>query len=418
MLYRKAVKRVVRAAVSERLFSGLLRTRQTAWRVKSRLLAIPASTGEYSSLDPEIVRAYNKVRPQGPNRLVCYVPFSNISFSLEGRVLACDYNQRVELGRYPERSVKEIWLGEPGRKLREYMEHNDLSYGCEHCRYFFVNRCFSMLKPQTYDKYSRARKQRMPKVMEFEVANTCNLQCVMCNGRASSAIRSRREKLPALLNPYDDAFVEQIEEFLPFLEEAKFYGGEPFLIDVYYKIWDRILRVNPAMEMFVITNGTLLNERIKDLLRRGNFEVGVSIDAMSKTVYESIRVGADHDRVMENLHYFNDYCKSRGKVMTISATLMRVNWREIPEIVKFCNRIGAVAYFSYLRKPYELALWNLEKGELEAIERELRTVRFPEDTAITRQNKKAYTDFLQQLRSWKEEGAELEKKGDSVLWQG
>jgi hypothetical protein len=36
--------------------------------------------------------------------------------------------------------------------------------------------------------------------MEFSIGNTCNLECIMYDGRASSAIRAHREKLPPLVS--------------------------------------------------------------------------------------------------------------------------------------------------------------------------------------------------------------------------
>ena len=54
-------------------------------------------------------------------------------------------------------------------------------------------------------------------------------------------------------NPYDAAFVKQLEEFIPHLEEVKFYGGEPFLIEIYYEIWEKIMELNPKVRISVQT---------------------------------------------------------------------------------------------------------------------------------------------------------------------
>src|SRR5690606_9559332 len=105
----------------------------------------------------------------------CYVPFTNMTFSFRGRVLACAYNQKVELGKYPDQSIREMWFeSKMGNALREHMEHNDLSYGCKHCKYFFDNKKFSGLKPLVFDKYSEYKKHSYPRVLEFELSNTCN----------------------------------------------------------------------------------------------------------------------------------------------------------------------------------------------------------------------------------------------------
>ena len=325
-----------------------------------------------------------------------------MSFSIEGRVLACNYNFKVLMGKYPEKSLKEIWFSDSAKELRKYIEHNDLSYGCEYCSNFLLNNKFSGLKPQVYDKYSSYKKNQFPKVMEFELMNTCNLECVMCSGRASSSIRKNREHLPPIYNPYDDEFVRQLEEFIPHLKEAKFYGGEPFLIDVYHKIWDRILAINPKINIFTITNGTVMNDRVKDLLKRGNFDLALSLDSVDKDKYLSIRKNSDFEKVMENLDYFNDYCRSRNKAMSFSTTLMRLNWEDVPGMINFANSKGAQTFFSYLSRPEHLGLYNLEPEELHDIREKLSKYTFPEDTMLQKYNKYCFNDLLKQLQNWEE----------------
>jgi len=81
--------------------------------------SFPKVSDEFSPLAHEVMEAYNGVRPEGAKPLFCYVPFNNMSFSFKGRVLACAYNQKVELGRYPDQSVREMWFNsDMGRQLR------------------------------------------------------------------------------------------------------------------------------------------------------------------------------------------------------------------------------------------------------------------------------------------------------------
>lgn len=365
-------------------------------------LSIPNFSGKYNSIDPKVIREYNSFRPSGPRKLICYVPFNNISFSMEGRVLSCNYNSKVMLGNYPEKKLHDIWFSESGEKLRDYMEHNDLSYGCEYCSNFINNKKFSGLKPQVYDKYYNYQKKQFPQVMEFEMINTCNLECVMCNGMASSSIRKNRENIAPMVSPYDDAFVDQLEEFIPHLKEAKFYGGEPFLIDIYHKIWDRMLSINPKINIFTITNGTVMNDKIKGFLERGNFDLAVSVDSVKKEKYEYIRKNANFETVMGNIEYLNSYCRSHNKALSLSTTLMRINWEDVPDMVNFANKIGAQSFFSYLTRPAELALSNLEPEELDNIYEKLSKYNFPEETMLQKYNKYCFQDFLKQIEVWKQ----------------
>ncbi|MBK8698395.1 MAG: radical SAM protein [Saprospiraceae bacterium] len=145
------------------------------------------------------------------------------------------------------------------------------------------------------------------------MSNTCNLEDIMCSGQVSSSIRTHRDHLPPLPMPYDDAFVTQLREFIPHLHEAKFYGGEPFLIPIYYQIWEAIAELKPELFMFVITNGTVLNSRVKDLLQKGRFELAVSIDALDKTKLESIRKNVHLETLLEHIDYFSTYSRQHHR---------------------------------------------------------------------------------------------------------
>ena len=100
---------------------------------------------DYNSLDPVTYKEYNDFRKYGPQPIFCYVPFNSMTFSFQGKVFACSYNRDVVLGYYPDKTIDEIWNGTVANKLRTHMEHNDLDFGCQHCKYFFDNQTISQL---------------------------------------------------------------------------------------------------------------------------------------------------------------------------------------------------------------------------------------------------------------------------------
>jgi radical SAM protein with 4Fe4S-binding SPASM domain len=356
----------------------------------------------YNPLPKAIVRSYNKSRPEGKKEKLCYVPFSSLTFSWEGKIYACTYNRNILVGQYPNDTLEEVWHGERLKKLQDHISHNDLNYGCQHCKYFLEKEKFSGLKPHSFDKYSNYKKVPYPQVMEFELSNQCNLECVMCNGYVSSAIRQNQDKLPPVHSPYDQNFVTQLRPFIPYLKEAKFFGGEPFLIPVYFKLWDAIMELNPAVEIFVITNGTMLTDKIKTLLQQGKFDLAVSIDSIRKERYETIRKNADFDTVMRNLEYFNSYALGRGKHLSLSFTSQLSNWDEIPEVIAFCNARDIVFFNSYLTAPKALAIIFQPSEKLRAMWEYLSGFQLPERTEIEKQNKRCFEDYLRYLLFYEE----------------
>lgn len=378
-------------------------------------LSSAATETMYQPLDAVIYEAYNNFRPEGAKPLFCYVPFNNMFFSFGGRVLSCPYNQDVELGQYPRQSVHDIWFSENGKKLRRHLEHNDLNMGCQHCRHYFEKQKFTGLKPLVFDKYSDYVQGQYPRVLEFSLSNTCNLECKMCDGTISSSIRKNRDKLPPIPSPYDDKFVQQLDEFLPHIQEAKFYGGEPFLIPVYYEIWDKILAINPAANIFVITNGTCWNSRIEDYLSKGNFSLAVSIDGATKETYENIRKNAKFEEVIVNLYKFNDYCLKNNISLSISFTCQRDNWHELPLMIELCNKLKAQIYVSYIRYPYQLAHWNLPSAELNGMIDRLAVHSFPNQTSYEKHNATCYADYLNYLQRCAEKNkAEEEAEANRI----
>ncbi len=353
----------------------------------------------YSPVDKDALKRYNASRSGGPKQTLCYAPFKSLYFGHRGKVFACCYNRQYTLGVVPEKSIREIWFGEEAERLRRYIQNNDLSLGCTGCENHFTAANFDAIKAKMYDHYS-GNKKKFPSVMEFELSNTCNLECIMCNGEFSSSIRKNREKKPALPEVYGDDFVEQLEEFIPWLEEVKFYGGEPFLVDVYYKIWERIAVQNPSCKISVQTNATVLNGRLKDLLSKNKFNLNISLDSLEKNSYEAIRVNANFETVMQNIEYFRQYAIEKNTFFGISCCAMRDNWRELPAFVNFCNQIQVPVYFHTVWSPVDRALWNLSSEVLSEICTYLEQFSFPEESAVQIKNRLHYLDTLKLIKSW------------------
>jgi len=85
-----------------------------------------------------------------------------------------------------------------------------------------------------------------PTMMEFLLSNTCNPECIMCCGELSSSLRTKREKLPLQKSPYGKEFINQIQEFIPYLKETRFSSsGEAFLIHLNFELGESLIEKNP-----------------------------------------------------------------------------------------------------------------------------------------------------------------------------
>jgi MoaA/NifB/PqqE/SkfB family radical SAM enzyme len=358
---------------------------------------LPLNPGK---IDAATIRGYNKSRLSNVDRQsFCYAPSVNMLFSQYGDVRVCCHNLEFSIGKYPDQSISEIWKSAKAEELRQNMKNWDLAHGCQICDADLRMGSYKEVSARHFDNFER--HATYPRMMEFLLTNTCNLECVMCKGEYSSLIRKNREKLPALVSPYDKAFLKQLEEFIPYLHETRFSGsGEAFAIDMNYEIWEMIIEKNPKCVIMVQTNGSYLNAKVKDFLSRGNFQIGVSLDSLKKETYEAIRLNANFDKVMENIRYFSEYSRNKKMKFSISTCVMRQNWRELPDFVNFCNSLNAVATFHKVWYPKKYALDNLPAGEIKEIYEYLAGHKFNTQTYIHRTNVAHYDYFTKVVKQW------------------
>ncbi len=377
----------------------------------------------YHPIDKRKFRKYNRFRPDGGKELFCYLPYNSLTFSFGGQVFVCSYNRDVKLGSYPANTIDQIWNGQEARKLRQHMLYNDLDYGCRHCKFFFDKEKFSNLRPLVFDKYYDNVSASFPQVFEFELSNECNLECQMCHGEVSSSIRKNRDHLPPLPSPYDDEFVVQLSSYLPHLKEAKFYGGEPFLIPIYYKIWDKIAELNPGLDLFAITNGTHWNKKIESLITELNFDIAISIDALDRQKLEMIRKNVVYDKLMDNIRRFSAICNKKRKHLSLSFTVQKDNWEQLPLVIGLCNEVNAYIYVSYLERPSRFSIADLPADELKRIREYMEGVTLPRSTQKERHNYNCFRDFKTYLDKYLENSDEkryhdYEFKGDQLSETG
>lgn len=353
----------------------------------------------YRSISKALIKEHNRNRPKEKHHYICHAPFESLRFNQSGIATVCCFNREHSLGIYPKDALRSIWFGEKAKNLREHIKHRDLGLGCFYCKHQIENREFSSVKTAMYD-HLPLKEHLYPQQMEFELHNICNLECIMCSGQNSSSIRKNRDKLPNWESPYNEAFVEQLEEFLPYLRQASFIGGEPFLIDIYYTIWDRIAAVSPKMDINVTTNGTILNNRVKEVLKRGDFSFSISLESIRNDTYAKIRVNGKCDELLKNIEYFIQYCKERGTGLCIWVCPVRQNWQEIPEIIEYFNVREIPVYLHTVWFPPYLALWNLSSKELQEIDSVYGITELEADTEVRIQNRDQFNELRDQVKSW------------------
>jgi len=349
----------------------------------------------------QIVQEYNVSRQCVDKGSICHAPESSMYFGRDGMVSACCYSRSGLWGSYPVNSIAEIWTSAQANSMRQAMRRNELPFGCSLCADQFLARNFDGLLARQFDQNARLPGiARYPVRLEFELSNKCNLECTMCSGFYSSSIRANRENLPPLPQLYDKEFVQQLVPFLPHLTHAKFLGGEPFLVDIYYDIWEKLIELNPVCKVSITTNGTVFTDKVKRVLEKLNCEIIVSLDSVNQATYESIRRNASLERTLNNLEIFSEINRLKGKRLTIATCPIVSNWREMPELVSFANRRGMRIFLNTVVFPAVHSLKTLPVATQREVLEVYRAYRPELRSEIEYINREALESFCRQIDFW------------------
>ncbi len=345
-----------------------------------------------------IIKDLNKTRSNP--KFLCNAPFASMKISYLGEVSPCCYNAAL-ISDYSIGSIMDIWNGKNYQQYRKAMKKGILPDACSICKNSLKNREYASVKIHQYDnlKVSRIFPNKIRKI-EISQSNLCNLECIMCNGFASSSIRKNREKENPVMLPYMHKFREEVKPLLPDMQEIVFLGGEPFLNPLYYDIWEDMIAINPQCTISVVTNGTILNDRIKSLLERGNFKINLSFDAMTKETYEAIRVNAKFEETMTNMKYFGNTLAQQGKRLNIPICILKINRFEIPDLVRFCNKNNYSINLVNVYKAINVAVQSLSSIELIELKDFYLKQQFSEPNDISKKNIIEFKELTQRLDRW------------------
>ncbi|HEY8562508.1 MAG TPA: radical SAM protein [Pyrinomonadaceae bacterium] len=185
--------------------------------------------------------------------------------------------------------------------------------------------------------------RELPKFLQIEPVGQCNLKCRMC------AIQYREDGAKGALAfiKFED-FARLVEEF-PALEELHLQGlGEPLMHPRFFEM----VAFAAARGIRVSTNSNLTlftARRAAACVESGLDTVHVSLDGATKETYEFIRVGANFERVLENLALLRKTkraMRSESPRVRLVFVLMRRNLDELAALVALAHRLGVGEIFA------------------------------------------------------------------------
>lgn len=306
-------------------------------------------------------KLYNKSRKRKDRAAFCWAAAKNLYMENTGQVLVCCYNRDYVLGRYPEKSINEIWSGTQHQAMVAQLKNYSEPPGCHLCFDAFRQKDYHNIKALEYDYLSK--KNHFPAKLELELSNLCNLKCIMCSENFSSKFNPEGNIRQAPIKN----LAAGLSDTLPYLEWINFSGGEPFLIKPYYELWEAAATANPACSLFVQSNGTIMNTEIEKIVRKGNFFISLSVDSIDKKNYETIRVNANLETTLTNVMIFNRLMHEKGRNLSITVCPMTINRLDIADLYLFCNEHNIRLLFHNFIAPKNLAMDALSIPQLEEV---------------------------------------------------
>lgn len=271
----------------------------------------------------------------------CLWPFTSVAINHEGEVFLCpcvQWTSMGAIGNVHHDDLETIWNSGAAHRYRKIFLEGKAASICD------VNACAYL---QNYDAVLAEKKYLVPineKAMardegflpalftrvKMDTDWRCNLRCKMCR---KEAITKARNDTTAVTIQRLRTLWTQVIEYHPAT------SGEPLFIPEIRELLASPLLAESGVQVELVTNASLFTEAMWERIGHNRFSfVKVSLDAVSKDVYESIRIGSDFDRLMQNLRLLTRL-KREGRVERIQYTIvvMRSNYKQLPQFVDFAE---------------------------------------------------------------------------------
>lgn len=170
---------------------------------------------------------------------------------------------------------------------------------------------------------------KAPLRITWDITKKCNLFCLHCYNRSGSSDNE--------LN------LQEIKKILKNIIESDIFivtlsGGEPLLKKELWFILE-ILNDN-GIKTNLITNGTLLDEKISEKLSKYVSDVQISIDGLKKTHDHQRGVEGTFDRAIQGCKYLID----NGVHVSLNTVITKNNMKEISDIIELSLNLNVDAY--------------------------------------------------------------------------
>jgi len=165
----------------------------------------------------------------------------------------------------------------------------------------------------------------VPDFIRIDLTERCNLDCSICYASEKLLSKLSTDKIFLI--------VDKIKEFG--VKTIVFSGGEPFL----RQDLEKIIKYahDKGIDCDVVTNGTLIQEKHIDLLKKYVSDLSISLDGHNEKINSKTRAKESFKDVVKTIHLLNKN-KIRFDIITV---VSKANIKFIDKIIDFGKKLKA-----------------------------------------------------------------------------
>ena len=306
---------------------------------------------------------------------ICSLPWIGLFINPDGRVSNCAINS-MPLGNLNRQTLEECLHGDANNQIKTDMLNKVAHQRCNACysiEKFASNPAMSESNRSWYKKYGiksvdmsiyDTPDQFDLRVLDLRWRNTCNQACVYCGPDLSS-------KWAQELNDYrwsvDNSVIEKNKQYifdrLGQIKHVYLAGGEPLLMKENQELLEKLIVVNPEVEIRINTNLSKLDTPVFQLLEQfKNVKWTISVDAI-ESQYNYIRWPGDWTTFVQNLNTLQRH----NKDINFNMVWCALNSTGLFDCIDFLNSQGFqenMYIIQCLANPPELDVRNLPQDQI------------------------------------------------------
>jgi len=187
--------------------------------------------------------------------------------------------------------------------------------------------------------YIRMMRPLYPEAIVLEIMNKCNLKCKHC--RVTYYGNVLDDVNPTFME--FEFFTKIVDRISPLIRKAyrfQFSTVEPLFHKDIFKMMDYVFQYNKNIDLGILSNGMLLNERnINELMKRNVSSITISLDSYKKETVEAFKTNVNFDRLISNIRLLTKLCKNKIEVNVVFVAT-KANICELAEYVSFCKSLN------------------------------------------------------------------------------